>query len=78
MMVDLRQKGKPPGYAAGVSRPSQPTPEPAGPPASVVQLQPHPGEVMRVCANCGARMEERKCKLLCRGCGYFLACSDEN
>ena len=36
----------------------------------------HPGEVMRVCANCGARMKERKCKLLCRGCGYFLSCSD--
>lgn len=35
-----------------------------------------PGEVMRVCANCGATMEERKCKLLCRGCGYFLSCSD--
>ncbi len=26
-------------------------------------------------ANCGARMDERKCKLICR-CGYFLSCSD--
>ena len=30
-----------------------------------------PGDLMLVCANCGARMDERKCKLICR-CGYFL------
>jgi hypothetical protein len=35
-----------------------------------------PGDLMRTCANCGAAMEERKCKLICRGCGYFLSCSD--
>ena len=34
-----------------------------------------PGELLLVCANCGARMDERKCKLICR-CGYFLSCSD--
>ena len=28
---------------------------------------------MLTCANCGARMDERKCKLICR-CGYFLSC----
>jgi len=31
--------------------------------------------VMLTCANCGARMIERKCKLMC-SCGYFLSCSD--
>lgn len=36
---------------------------------------PDPGEVIRTCANCGAPMDERKCKLICR-CGYFLSCSD--
>lgn len=45
-------------------------------PASVPEAIPDPGELMRTCANCGARMEERKCKLLCPGCGYFLSCSD--
>jgi hypothetical protein len=34
-----------------------------------------PGTVVLTCANCGAEMDERKCKLICR-CGYFLSCSD--
>ena len=34
-----------------------------------------PGRVILTCANCGAAMDERKCKLICR-CGYFLSCSD--
>ncbi len=38
-------------------------------------LEPDPGLVILTCANCGAAMDERKCKLICR-CGYFLSCSD--
>jgi hypothetical protein len=34
-----------------------------------------PGLVVLTCANCGAAMVERRCKLICR-CGYFLSCSD--
>jgi hypothetical protein len=34
-----------------------------------------PGTVILTCANCGAEMIGRKCKLICR-CGYFLSCSD--
>jgi hypothetical protein len=34
-----------------------------------------PGLVMTSCANCGAQMLDRKCKLICN-CGYFLSCSD--
>ena len=34
-----------------------------------------PAALILTCANCGARMDERKCKLVCR-CGYFLSCSD--
>ena len=34
-----------------------------------------PGRVILTCANCGAQLDERKCKLVCR-CGYFLSCSD--
>ena len=44
--------------------------------ASSPDLSPDdPAELMLTCANCGARMDERKCKLICR-CGYFLSCSD--
>ena len=34
-----------------------------------------PGLVMTSCANCGAQLLDRKCKLIC-SCGYFLSCSD--
>jgi hypothetical protein len=34
-----------------------------------------PGVFVLTCANCGAAMDERTCKLVCR-CGYFLSCSD--
>ena len=43
--------------------------------AVAAAVDPDPGLVMLTCANCGARMDERKCKLICR-CGYFLSCSD--
>jgi hypothetical protein len=49
------------------------TPQPA---PRVAPKAPDPNRLMRTCANCGAEMEERKCKLICRGCGYFLSCSD--
>ena len=51
-----------------------PDPEPA-PGAQVDHEADDPGTLILTCANCGARMEERKCKLICR-CGYFLSCSD--
>jgi hypothetical protein len=43
---------------------------------SVQRESASPGDLMRICANCGSAMEERKCKLICHGCGYFLSCSD--
>jgi len=27
------------------------------------------------CLNCGAEMDDQKCKLVC-SCGYFASCSD--
>jgi hypothetical protein len=56
------------------------TAEPGGAAGSVGRRPPtavddDPGAVVLTCANCGAAMDERKCKLICR-CGYFLSCSD--
>jgi len=28
------------------------------------------------CPNCSARLQESRCKLICRTCGYFLSCAD--
>jgi len=47
-------------------------PPPSSPPQAGSE---DPGVVILTCANCGAAMDERKCKLICR-CGYFLSCSD--
>jgi hypothetical protein len=56
-----------------------PAPDPAGPlPLLLLPDSPReadPDELIRTCTNCGAMMDERKCKLICR-CGYFLSCSD--
>jgi len=55
---------------------------PTAPPLPRIELldtapvaESDPGAVMLTCANCWARMIERKCKLICT-CGYFLSCSD--
>lgn len=42
---------------------------------SLPELPVDPRALILTCANCGAAMDERKCKLICR-CGYFLSCSD--
>jgi len=44
------------------ARPSRPEPS-------------NPERLVRTCLNCGAVLEERKCKLFCR-CGYYASCSD--
>jgi hypothetical protein len=42
---------------------------------AAVATEADPAALILTCANCGAQMDERKCKLICR-CGYFLSCSD--
>jgi hypothetical protein len=32
--------------------------------------------VMRTCPNCGAELEEQRCKLICPRCHYYMSCSD--
>ena len=43
--------------------------EPAPPP------QPHE-EPMLYCPVCSLRLEQRKCKLFCPQCGYYMSCAD--
>jgi hypothetical protein len=33
-------------------------------------------EWVHICERCGERMEEQKCKILCRNCGLSRDCSD--
>jgi hypothetical protein len=35
-----------------------------------------PEAVIRTCPNCGARLQESRCKLLCPRCHYYMSCSD--
>ena len=42
---------------------------PAAPPAASAE------RLVRTCLNCGAALQERKCKLFCT-CGYYASCSD--
>jgi methionyl-tRNA synthetase len=33
-------------------------------------------EPMLYCPVCSTRLTERKCKLLCEKCGYYMSCAD--
>ena len=33
-------------------------------------------KIERTCPNCGAQLDEQKCKLVCPRCSYFKSCSD--
>ena len=33
-------------------------------------------QIERTCPNCGAQLDEQKCKLVCPNCFYFKSCSD--
>jgi hypothetical protein len=55
----------------------QPTPTPEATPAAPVAACPIPSEHhSRFCPTCSSRLEDSRCKLVCRTCGYFLSCAD--
>ncbi len=38
--------------------------------------RPEEDEPMLWCPVCSARLEQRKCKLFCERCGYYMSCAD--
>lgn len=45
-------------------------------PASTTGVSPQDLEPMLFCPVCSTRLSERKCKLFCERCGYYLSCAD--
>jgi hypothetical protein len=37
---------------------------------------PSPADAASYCPNCGTKMSESGCQLLCKNCGFYLSCSD--
>ncbi len=43
---------------------------------STIQSGRDEREPMLYCPVCSTRLTERKCKLLCQKCGYYMSCAD--
>ena len=35
-----------------------------------------PDHYWQYCANCGTKLDSRKCKLICPKCGFYHSCSE--
>jgi hypothetical protein len=81
-LESVQRKAEPPGLwrfyfpvtggkTAGVTMSYVEESEPA--PQSVPKDEAEP---MLYCPVCSTRLTERKCKLFCQKCGYYLSCAD--
>jgi hypothetical protein len=44
--------------------------------ASELKQKHNENEPMLYCPVCSLRLAERKCKLFCQRCGYYMSCAD--
>jgi len=56
------------------SLPAHQTDKDGSPPSLQKTLDPE--ALVKTCPNCGAWLEESRCKLLCPRCHYYMSCSD--
>jgi hypothetical protein len=54
----------------------QQTPTPEAPETSPIQCTLPAEHHSRFCPTCSSRLEDSRCKLVCKTCGYFLSCAD--
>jgi methionyl-tRNA synthetase len=45
-------------------------------PSEPQTASPSENEPMLYCPVCSVRLEQRKCKLFCPQCGYYMSCAD--
>jgi len=60
-------------YPVRVTEPAA-NPEPETSEAQICPVNTDHHQVF--CPTCSSRLQDSRCKLICRTCGYFLSCAD--
>ncbi|HEY0308746.1 MAG TPA: hypothetical protein VGB94_11350 [Acidobacteriaceae bacterium] len=63
-------------HSPGIPAPPAPQPSEAVEPISTACPIATTEHHSVYCPTCSSRLQESRCKLICRTCGYFLSCAD--